>query len=658
MKRARGEQMQALVLSYLKKRNFADSEGAFKLDFKFEETIQEMTTRATENSELSTPDSVSLTTFSIDDYFFLFADLLKFVAKLLISDQDIDGIRETVFPIFCHLYLNLVMADRKSDAVTFFKRFKSKVAPYASAYMSLDELGHVIQPQDVKSSAKVMRFRHRKLMVNMSVASHATFLGFLHKAVSLILLEVVNLHLHINIIEGKSLFDLFSQNLPPAEVEMPPVKDKVIKPHKVPVKPEKPVKEESKLEPVTLTAPSIMSPPTPAGFLAADPVQPLIPDVNMKMLSSAIQAITESKPSIGNICVHRIHDADAGGLTHAAFANGLHTISAGFEDSTCRLWKIARNSTHSKTSFGENLSKDTKPHSFFHSQSSDHEQPSPDVSRLNLACDFYENIKARLKARDASSALSGTCLYAHSGTVYSSCFTHDDRYLLTCSEDTTVRLWDPSSAKNKVVYRGHAYPVWCVCMSSFSLYFATGSYDKTARLWSTERTYPLRTFAGHHGDVEGVCFHKNASYLATADKTIRLWDLSSGKTVRLMLGHWAAASTLAFSPNGKNLASSGEDGRIRLWDIASGGLIKEMRGHEGAVYSMDFSPDGSMLVSGGMDSCLRVWNARTASSRANTDTNDPNLNPDLVGRWNVSTGSIHAVKFESSNLLHCAVADS
>lgn len=40
MKRVRGEQLQALVLTHLKRRNFTDSETNFKSNFAFEESIK------------------------------------------------------------------------------------------------------------------------------------------------------------------------------------------------------------------------------------------------------------------------------------------------------------------------------------------------------------------------------------------------------------------------------------------------------------------------------------------------------------------------------------------------------------------------------------------------------------------------------------------
>lgn len=114
------------------------------------------------------------------------------------------------------------------------------------------------------------------------------------------------------------------------------------------------------------------------------------------------------------------------------------------------------------------------------------------------------------------------------GPVYSACSSHDNKYILSCSEDKTgkkrgsgwanlghsylspppplarpylVRLWSTELKSNIVCYKGHNYPVWDVDFGPLGVYFASASYDRTARLWSCEHINPLRLFVGHLSDV-------------------------------------------------------------------------------------------------------------------------------------------------------------
>ncbi len=92
-------------------------------------------------------------------------------------------------------------------------------------------------------------------------------------------------------------------------------------------------------------------------------------------------------------------------------------------------------------------------------------------------------------------------LVGHSGPVYSASFSPDHLFLLTASEDKTVRLWGLETKSTLVTYKAHNFPVWDVDFSPLGYHFVTASNDRTAKLWSTDSTSPLRIFAGHLSDV-------------------------------------------------------------------------------------------------------------------------------------------------------------
>lgn len=209
-------------------------------------------------------------------------------------------------------------------------------------------------------------------------------------------------------------------------------------------------------------------------------------------------------------------------------------------------------------------------------------------------------------------------LRGHSSAVYGASFSPDNRFALTGSADSTVRLWSLAAKSNVVIYRSHAsYPVWDVSFAPLGYYFASASMDRTARLWSTDHVTPLRIYAGHLSDVDCVQFHPNHHYLATgsSDKTVRLWDVQSGKCLRVFTGHFQGVKTLAFSRNGRYLASSGDDQYINIWDLHAGKRLETLIGHKGMVTSLAFSQEDAVLASGGMDSTVRLWDMNALADK-------------------------------------------
>ncbi|OMJ13147.1 Transcription initiation factor TFIID subunit 5 [Smittium culicis] len=235
-------------------------------------------------------------------------------------------------------------------------------------------------------------------------------------------------------------------------------------------------------------------------------------------------------------------------------------------------------------------------------------------------------------------------LIGHSGPVYSLDISSDNKFMISGSEDKTVRLWNLDTYSNLVSYRGHNYPVWDVTFSPINLYFASSSFDKTARLWSCEHIYPLRIFAGHLSDVSCVKFHPNGNYLLTGsdDRTVRLWDVQRGKCVRLFTGHSGPITSICISPNGKVAATAStlmnkkrmlnkSENMIKVWDLGSGKLMDEFLGHDEPVYSLCFNHESNLLLSGSADGSVKAWKINVGNDRSkfrnslNTENSDSSI---------------------------------
>ncbi|KAF1956822.1 WD40 repeat-like protein [Byssothecium circinans] len=199
------------------------------------------------------------------------------------------------------------------------------------------------------------------------------------------------------------------------------------------------------------------------------------------------------------------------------------------------------------------------------------------------------------------------------------------QFLLSASEDKTVRLWSLDMWQCLVAYRGHDNPIWDLQWGPYGHYFLTGSNDRTARLWSTDHIEPLRIYVGHDDDVDCIAFHPNNLYVFTGscDKTVRMWHISGGNCLRLFTGHTGNVTAIACSPDGKTLASADDVGNIILWVLETGRRKKRMRGHgKGGIWSLSWSVESTILVSAGADQTVRVWDAIQETTESASKTSE------------------------------------
>ncbi|MCP4350965.1 MAG: hypothetical protein GY795_36325, partial [Desulfobacterales bacterium] len=85
----------------------------------------------------------------------------------------------------------------------------------------------------------------------------------------------------------------------------------------------------------------------------------------------------------------------------------------------------------------------------------------------------------------------------HSLEVNSVVMSSDGKYIISGSDDNTVRLWDAATGKEIRTFSGHQSSVFSVSLSSDGGTLVSGSSDKTVRLWDAATGKEIRTFSGH-----------------------------------------------------------------------------------------------------------------------------------------------------------------
>ena len=220
-------------------------------------------------------------------------------------------------------------------------------------------------------------------------------------------------------------------------------------------------------------------------------------------------------------------------------------------------------------------------------------------------------------------------------------------FLVTASQDRTVKLWDlsplnallsdptrtlstPLALKSLVTQRVHEKDINCVDISPNNAMLATGSQDRTAKVFSIHFTppssktssasaylTPLATLKGHKRGVWACRFSPVDLALATAsgDKSIRLWSLQTFAPVKLFEGHTNSVLKLAFLSSGMQLVSCAGDGLVKVWNIKDEECASTVDAHDDKVWSLVVARDEGWMVSAAADGSMNVWQDRTEEER-------------------------------------------
>jgi WD40 repeat protein/tRNA A-37 threonylcarbamoyl transferase component Bud32 len=162
---------------------------------------------------------------------------------------------------------------------------------------------------------------------------------------------------------------------------------------------------------------------------------------------------------------------------------------------------------------------------------------------------------------DQSRLFRGGC----PGPIVTAAFSHDGRRIAVAAGNE-ARLFDVASRRFLDPHLPHQAKVWAVSFSHDDRLVLTASDDGDALLWDAKSGARRgRTFS-HGAPVLRAIFSPDSRLVLTGTVagTARLWDAATGRSVGPALTHRGRVCA-AFSPDGRRFATGGSQQGARLW---------------------------------------------------------------------------------------------
>lgn len=123
----------------------------------------------------------------------------------------------------------------------------------------------------------------------------------------------------------------------------------------------------------------------------------------------------------------------------------------------------------------------------------------------------------------------------HQNAVYSVTASRDGKLGISVGEDNQVRYWNAVGEGKQVrAVGGHGKPIWKVLLHPTQPWLVTCSSDGTVRVWNADNGQAIRTLAGHSDYVYALAIRPDGAWVASGawNGEVRIHNLADGNVIK------------------------------------------------------------------------------------------------------------------------------
>jgi len=189
-------------------------------------------------------------------------------------------------------------------------------------------------------------------------------------------------------------------------------------------------------------------------------------------------------------------------------------------------------------------------------------------------------------------------------------FSPDGSFLITASQDKTLKVWETKQWKLLRTLEGHQAKIHSFTFSPSGKFIISADNNGEIIFWKTEDGTIVRQISEFQEAILQMTFlpQTNIMLLLMGDKSIIALDAEKQTIIWQLPAETYQPLCMAISPDGKLLATGAENGVLTFRNPQNGKKIKDIEAHISSINDVVFTPDGNQIITAGKDKRIRLWN--------------------------------------------------
>ena len=203
-------------------------------------------------------------------------------------------------------------------------------------------------------------------------------------------------------------------------------------------------------------------------------------------------------------------------------------------------------------------------------------------------------------------------IQGHTDYIRSLLITKDSKYVISASEDKSIKVWNLKNGKLEKVLYSNDSAIYNMAMSTNKNWLVFSDGKGVIRVLDMHTEEIIQSFTEESKDIRALDIDNEGKYVLSggySKTSMNLWDISTGKKSRKFTGHSEGIESVAISDNKKYAVSGSYDESIKIWDLHRGKLIRTLSVDNESIASLDISSDSKYLLSTSKE--IKLWDLKS-----------------------------------------------